>query len=135
MVHLLARDGVTAARADARSAGTPSHLRRVDLHHPSSSWNDHRLPTPLPARAGAFLNVCSLDQSCTSSLCKHPVITQTASKTSRFFQASAFWTHSGGITKRSVGALREESSSSCAWVSALLLCSWFWGLWTHVCTC
>lgn len=58
-------------------------------------------------------------------LCKHPVITQTASKISIFLQPSAFWTHSGGITKRSVGALREESSSSCAWVYApplLMVC-------------
>lgn len=61
MAHLLVRDAVTAARADARSAETPSHLRRVDLHHLSSSWKDHELPTLLPARAGAFLNVWSLD--------------------------------------------------------------------------
>lgn len=58
MVHLLVPDGVTAARADVRREETPSHLRRVGPHRLSS---DHGLPTLLPARAGAFLNVWSLD--------------------------------------------------------------------------
>lgn len=95
-----------------------------------------RLPgtTTDPARAGrsfvmslsgSWLKILFLVavKSCANILW----FTQTASKISLFFQPSAFWTNSRGIPKQSVGALRQESSSSlCVGLSTppLLLCLW-----------
>lgn len=89
---------------------------------------------PLPEQEGAFafLSMQSLDPRSSSSwqwgsFANILWFTQTASETSLFFQASAFWTNSGGIAKQSVGTpRRESSSSSCVGLHAppLLLCLW-----------
>lgn len=115
-------------------APLPSHLQQIDLHHLTSPWNNPRLHRLLPARAGrsfvmslsgSWLKILFLVavKSCANILW----FTQTASKISLFFHPSAFWTNSRGIPKQSVGALRQESSSSlCVGLSTppLLLCLW-----------
>lgn len=104
------------------------------LHTSSSSISiTSNPPQVLPARAGrsfAFLSMQSLDSRSSSSwqwgsFANILWFTQIASEISIFFQASAFWTNSGGIAKQSVGTPRRESSSSfCVGLHAppLLLC-------------
>lgn len=130
-------DGVTEGRrrcemSRGSAAFTPPAARSPSPHILLEQPGLHRL---LPARARrsfAFLSMRSLDSRSSSSwqwgsFANILWFTPIASEIPLFFQASAFWTNSGGKAKQSVGTLRRESSSSfCVGLHAppLLLCLW-----------